>query len=294
MSHRSSMGPWSSASSDSPSTLNTWPRTASPTGTARPRPRLRTVVPRRRPSVGLRQMQRTRPSPICWATSEVTVILVPSSSRSISTAMLISGRPWGGNSTSTTGPAMATTRPSGRLEPLVVAGSVIVVVMRPVLSCRSCAEGCRSRPLFGAGRLTQCLGATDDLHDLGGDGVLTGPVHHPGQGLDQVVGVVGGGRHGPLTGRVLAGRGLEQRPEDGRFHVARHQVDQQLGRFGLEFGVAQRGRPLLVAGRLGQRQELTGLHHLGPGRQESGGDEEYLVHLLVEEGRGDDGGDSPG
>ena len=42
-----------------------------------PRPVLMTVAPRARPSVGLRQMQRTRPSPICWATSAVMTHLGP-------------------------------------------------------------------------------------------------------------------------------------------------------------------------------------------------------------------------
>ena len=62
-----------SVSSGWPSTLKTWPSTALPTGTVIPRPRLRTAVPRTRPSVCCMQMQRTRPSPICWATSAVTV-----------------------------------------------------------------------------------------------------------------------------------------------------------------------------------------------------------------------------
>ena len=75
-------------------------------------PGLRTTVPRRRPSVGFRQMARQRPSPICCATSAVIVIVSPSSSMSISSAWLISGSASGGNSTSTTGPAIATTRPS--------------------------------------------------------------------------------------------------------------------------------------------------------------------------------------
>ena len=57
-------------------TLNTWPSTPSPTGIVMPCPRLRTTVPRRRPSVGFRQMTRTRLSPICWATSAVIVIVL--------------------------------------------------------------------------------------------------------------------------------------------------------------------------------------------------------------------------
>ena len=61
-----------STSSGSPITLKTWPSTASPTGTWMPWPVLRTAVPRVRPSVGFRQMARTRLSPICWATSAST------------------------------------------------------------------------------------------------------------------------------------------------------------------------------------------------------------------------------
>jgi hypothetical protein len=49
---------------------------ASPTGTVMPAPVLRTGVPRVRPSVGFRQMARTRLSPICWATSARTVTTV--------------------------------------------------------------------------------------------------------------------------------------------------------------------------------------------------------------------------
>ena len=127
MSQWSSTSPMSSVSSGLPSTLNTWPRTASPTGTWRPWPRLRTSAPRVSPSVAFRQMQRTRPSPICWATSAVMVSGTPSSTTSTSTAPLISGRAWGGNSTSMTGPAMATTRPEARVWVSVGWGAVVVM-----------------------------------------------------------------------------------------------------------------------------------------------------------------------
>jgi hypothetical protein len=106
ISHRSSM-PVTSASvmsSGSPITFHTWPSVPSPTGTVMPWPVLRTTAPRVRPSVGLRQTARARPSPICWATSAVTVIVSPSRRMSISSAWLISGSASGGNSTSTTGP----------------------------------------------------------------------------------------------------------------------------------------------------------------------------------------------
>src|SRR5271169_3440866 len=115
----------------------------------------------------------TRPSPICWATSATTVTFAPSNSISISTAWLISGSACGGNSTSTTGPAMATTRPASR----ECSGAIVI-----------------GYSLSGAER----FGAAHDFHDLGGDGVLAGPVHDPRQGLAEVVGVVRRGRHGAL------------------------------------------------------------------------------------------------
>ncbi len=58
------------------------------------------------------QMARTRLSPMCWATSAMISILSPSSSTVIDRAPLISGSAPGGNSTSTTGPAMPMMRPS--------------------------------------------------------------------------------------------------------------------------------------------------------------------------------------
>ena len=79
------------------------------------------------------------------------------------------------------------------------------------------------------------------------------------------------------------GRRLEQRPEERRLGVARHELDQQLGRLGLEVDVTprrvalrrrpRRSRRSDAGARLGQRQELTGLDHLGPGRQEAGRDQ---------------------
>ena len=114
-------------SSGSPITFHTCPSVPSPTGIVMPRPRLRTGVPRFSPSVGFMQMARTRLSPICCATSAVTVIFSPSSSMSISSALLISGSASGGNSTSMTGPAIATTRPS------LAVGSAVVVMPAPVL-----------------------------------------------------------------------------------------------------------------------------------------------------------------
>src|SRR5436309_10553462 len=148
------------------------------------------------------QMARTRLSPICWATSATMRMASPSSSISISMAWLISGRASGGNSTSTTGPAIATTRPSFSS----VAGLSAVVVM--VVLLWSAFGGAEREqlglaPLDGVGevvglggrRLPQRLGTAHDLHDLGGDRVLPGTVHDPGEVRDQLGRVVGGRAH---------------------------------------------------------------------------------------------------
>ena len=140
--------------------------------------------------MGFRQMARTRLSPICCATSAVIVMVSPSSSTSISSAKLISGSASGGNSTSTTGPAIATTRPS--FSSVVVGG----VGGDSHVQC-SCSSDSRAgveqvgvagfdgvgEEVVGASFAVdpaQRLGATDDLHDLGGDGVLAGAVHDCG------------------------------------------------------------------------------------------------------------------
>ena len=155
MSQRSSTAPMSSVSSGSPMTLNTWPSTASPTGTVMPRPVLRTTAPRTRPSVGFRQMQRTRPSPICCATSAVTVTFSPSSSRSISTAMLISGKRVRRELDVDDGPGDRDDPAFGqRLGPFV---------------CEVPRLRSGRHSLFLLRALAQRFGATDDLHDLGRD-----------------------------------------------------------------------------------------------------------------------------
>ena len=50
------------------------------------------------------------------------------------------------------------------------------------------------RSMYGTfGRVgAERLGAADDLHDLGGDRVLAGPVHDAAEVLDELLGVVGG------------------------------------------------------------------------------------------------------
>src|SRR6185503_3595559 len=147
------------------------------------------------PSVGLRQMARTRLSPICCATSAVMVMVSPSSSASISTAKLISGSASGGNSTSTTGPAIATTRPS--FSSLPVVGSAVAVISNLLrVGFRAGFEQVGLAGLDGVGeevvgdelllRPAQGLGAAHDLHDLGGDGVLAGAVHHSAEADDEI------------------------------------------------------------------------------------------------------------
>src|SRR5665213_870546 len=159
-----------------------------------PCPRLRTAVPRCRPSVGLRQTARQRPSPICWATSAVTVIFSPSSSMSISSAKLISGSASGGNSTSTTGPRIAMTHPSfkGASDSWVWGSAVAVMAaLAPGVSSGLVVVLGGVHVVVVVGALAQCLGATDDLHDLRRDRVLPGPVHPTSIGEDQVFRVVG-------------------------------------------------------------------------------------------------------
>src|ERR1700738_3791199 len=111
---------------------------------------------------------------MCWATSATMVVLSPSTSVSNSRAKLISGRASGGNSTSTTGPMMATMRPSLRA---VFGASLTMLTGVPPLWWSY--SGARR-----AG-LGEALGAADDLGDLGGDRILAGPVGDPLEVLDQ-------------------------------------------------------------------------------------------------------------
>src|SRR5580700_11196325 len=281
ISQYSSMPSMESVSSGWPSTLKTWPSTALPTGTVMPRPRLRTGAPRTRPSVCCMQMQRTRPSPICWATSAVTWWAEPSSSMVNSTAWLISGRACGGNSTSMTGPAMATTRPSASVPAGDVSCRVVVVIGSSSL------------------RLAERFGPADDLHDLGGDGILTGAVHHARQGADELVRVVGGRCHGALLGREEGGGTFEEGGEDLRLEGPGGQPEQQLRGLGLELGVTLQ-RPVvllvLVPGTLGkgERQQLLTLDPLGPGGDEPGRDQLHEVDLAGRKRRGHDRRDVAG
>ena len=62
--------------------LNTLPSVTSPTGTVIDSPVSVTWPPRTRPSVGFIEMARTMPSPMCWATSRMIVLVSPLSSNS--------------------------------------------------------------------------------------------------------------------------------------------------------------------------------------------------------------------
>ena len=104
------------------------------------------------------------------------------------------------------------------------------------------------------------------------------------QGADELVGVVGGRRHGPLLGREDRGGPLEQGGEDLRLDGPRRQLDQQLRGLGLELGVALE-RPVVLrrlarprhpraagaaaaadARPAGSRPRGTGSRPAGPGR----------------------------
>ncbi len=118
----------SSTSSGLPSVFHTWPSVTSPTGTVIASPVSRTSVPRTRPSVGCIEMARTRLSPMCWATSRVSVRCSTSPSpaskvTSTFSALNNSGICSEGNSTSTTGPVTRATRPT----PVIVSGVAVIV-----------------------------------------------------------------------------------------------------------------------------------------------------------------------
>ena len=61
-------------STGSPITFSTRPSVSLPTGTVTGAPRLSAFMPRTRPSVGCSAMVRTRPSPMCCATSTMMSI----------------------------------------------------------------------------------------------------------------------------------------------------------------------------------------------------------------------------
>src|SRR5690606_1324024 len=174
----------------------------SPTGTVIGEPVSMTSVPRTRPSVGAMATARTFESPRCCATSAITFLVSPATVNSISTALRISGRPSGGNSMSTTGPATFTMRPLASLITRL-----------------------RFSSLVGS---HQGLRSTDDLGDGGGDLGLAGPVGLNSQNPDQLFGVVRRRLHGPAACRVLRRGGLEQHDEDDGLDVHRKQPGQDV------------------------------------------------------------------
>src|SRR4029077_3315594 len=148
-----------------------------------------------------------------------------------SAVLSLGSRPLG-NSTSTTGPAMPTTRPSV-VSVCVAVGESLVIVMTCALSLSNRAEyrgsvGGSVVKYFEVDDETvvvarECLGATDDLHDLGGDRVLASAVHDAAEVLDELVSVVGRALHGSLTERMLAGRRVQQCRVDAGLDVLRQQ-----------------------------------------------------------------------
>src|ERR1700712_943616 len=217
----------------SPSALNTWPLVTSPTGTEIGPPVSRTSAPRTRPSVGWSEMARTMPSPMCWATSSERTRVSPSSSRSTSSLLYISGMLSTGNSTSTTGPITRAIRPTAVEPPSVLVSSTVAVMFFSLT------------PGLGVGERVH---ATDNLADFLGNTRLAGLVGGPRVLLDQFVGVVRGGLHRLLTSGELGGRRLQQREEDAALDVLRKQPVEHL----------LRGRLELV-----ERQHLVGLRRLG-------------------------------
>src|SRR5688572_15128136 len=145
-----------------------------------------TSAPRVSPSVGARAIARTLLPPRCWATSARTERFSSPRVKSIVMAWRISGSPSGGNSTSTTGPATFTIRPT------LLASLISVSIL-----------GFENPSPAGLG---QRLGTAHDLGDRCGDLRLTGTVRLDGQDPDQVLGVVRRRLHRPPPGAVFRGR----------------------------------------------------------------------------------------
>src|SRR4051794_1538940 len=222
--HRSLMSSSEALTSNgSPRALKTWPLGTSPTGTMIGPPVFCTSAPLTRPSVGCSAIARTMSSPMCWATSRVSVF--DSSPRAISVvrAWFSSGMVCRPNSTSTTGPITRTTRPVALLAAPCSSVFSSTAVISLITPC--CGEG---------------IGTTDDLADFLGDLRLTSLVRQPGVGPDQVRRVVARRLHRPPARRGLRRRGLQQGGKDPRADVARQQRGHQTGRFRLELVLRRR------------------------------------------------------
>src|SRR5688572_14572607 len=207
----------------SPRVLNTRPSVASPTGTVIGPPVSVTWAPRTSPSVGCREMARTMPSPMCWATSSERVLVSPRTVSSVSSRLYISGIESDGNSMSTTGPMTRAIRPVLPAPDWVwVSSAVAVIVFSLTHGVRCCL---RYGGLVGGGvGVGQRVHGTGDLADLLGDAGLAVLVGVLGVLLDQFFGVVGRGLHRLLAGGQLGRRGLEQREEDAALDVLGQQL----------------------------------------------------------------------
>src|SRR5436309_3582642 len=213
------------------------PSVCSPTGTVIGPPVSRTSVPRRRPSVVSMATARTRSSPRCCCTSQISLppppvpdempSASPNCSRSISSALLISGSS-SGKTASITTPWISSTRPgltASPDEPFCDAS-----VSCSCLSVVACSNVCL---LLGACGLAEPLGTRDDFHDLLRDLRLALPVGLEREVVDQLGGVLGGVAHGGHTRAVLRCSRLEQRPVDRYLDVVRSQALEDLLGVGL-------------------------------------------------------------
>src|SRR5262245_37729894 len=121
---------------------------------------------------------------------------------------------------------MATTRPSLCWPScvVVVGSAVAVMAMLPSRSgglVEVFRGSCVARLALAAGAQRFC--ATDDLHDLGGDRVLTGAVHHTSEPANELLRVVGRGFHCSLACGVLGCGRVQQRREHASLGVTRQQ-----------------------------------------------------------------------
>ena len=118
----------------SPTTFHTWFLVTSPTGTVIGEPVSVTSEPRTRPSVGCIEIVLTVLSPRDWATSRVSVLLLPPRSTSTWRALKISGSSVRGNSTSTMGPITRATRPTpAAASSRAVFSTLVAVISRHFL-----------------------------------------------------------------------------------------------------------------------------------------------------------------
>src|SRR4051794_15295226 len=284
----SSSSPWSIVS---PSRLKMRPSVTSPTGTVIGPPVSMTSIPRARPSVVSMATQRTRSSPRCCCTSRTRCVPVPEempsassglSSRSISSAELISGSS-SGKRTSRTTPLISSMRPT--LRP-------------PSVSCWVCS--CVAAIGFS---LRERLSARDGFHDLLRDRGLALAVHLQGVVLDEVSGVLGGVAHGGHARAQLGRRRLEQRPVERDLDVGGDEPREDLLRVGLvldERGVA--GVLMLLAlllalaedRRLLQRQQRLVADLLGERGDVAVVDDLDPVDVAVDVGGHQVGGDLAG